>query len=115
MPGDQTDGVVGKGAYSHVNRLFDRERMALATSKTFREKASPVQRSEEVDALLHAGRHPNLVRALAYHEHAGMVQCIYFEFWDQSLADRRYCVTTSDNRWGRHAMSTVLARPLAWS
>ena len=54
MPGDQTNGLVGLGAYSHINRLFDRERMALATSKSFREKVSPVQRREEVDALLHA-------------------------------------------------------------
>ena len=77
VPGDQKNGVVGKGAYSYVTRLFDRERMALATSKTFREKVSPAQRREEVDALLQAGRHPNLVRALAYLERAGVVECFF--------------------------------------
>ena len=90
VPGDQTNGVVGKGAFSHVTRLFDRERMALATSKQFRQRVSQTQRREEVDALMHAGRHPNLVRALAYLERAGVVECIFFEFWEQSLADRRY-------------------------
>ena len=54
----------------------------MATSKQFRERVSQAQRREEVDALLHAGRHPNLVRAL--------VEGIYFEFWEQSLEDRRY-------------------------
>ena len=82
--------MVGKGAYSYVTRLFDRERKALATSKQFRERVSQAQRREEVDALLHAGRHPNLVRALAYLERAGNVEGIFFEFWEQSLADRRY-------------------------
>ena len=47
---------------------------------------SQAQRREEVDALLHAGRNPNLVRALAYLERADMVEGIYFEFWEQSLA-----------------------------
>ena len=78
VPGDQTNGVVGKGSYSYVARLFDRELMALATSKQFRERVSQAQRREEVDAWLHAGRHPNLVRALAYLERAGVVECIFF-------------------------------------
>ena len=80
VPGDQTNGVVGKGAFSHVTRLFDRERMALATSKQFRQRVSQTQRRDEVDALMHAGRHPNLVRALAYLERAGVVECIFLSF-----------------------------------
>ena len=63
--------------YGYVTRLFDRERMALAMSKQFRERVLQAQRREEVDALLHAGRHPNLVRALAYLDRAGVVQCFF--------------------------------------
>ena len=89
VPGDQTNGVVGKGSFSYVTRLFDRERMALATKNNLEEglasaaqggggclvACSPTSKLGESTGIPRASRG------------GGMY---FFEFWEQSLADRRY-------------------------